>query len=375
MASCGTMRILPVILRFVFMFFELVRGAVRCIILGTRSSASLKAENLFLRKQLALYLERQAKPRRAKDATRLILALLSNLFAWREALVIVKPETLIGWHRKGFRLFWRWKSRPRGRPRLPADLRALIVEMARSNPTWGEERIASELLLKLGIRVSPRTVRRYMPEDAGHWNGVSSQRWMTFVRNHAHAILACNFFVSVTASFRLLCVFVIMEVGTRRIAHFNVTEHPTADWTLQQFREVITGEQPQRFLIHDRDSIYSADFDSGLKAMGLKILKTPFRAPQANAFCERLIGTTRRKCLDYLIPLNERHLQTVLQEWVTHYNQGRPHSSLGPGIPDPEIGCQQVQARGHQIPLNHKVVARAILSGLHHEYRLERKAA
>jgi putative transposase len=369
------MRILLGLVRFFSTFFELVRDTVRYIILGTRSSASLKAENLFLRKQLALYLERQIKPRRAKDATRLILALLSNLFAWREAPVIVKPETLIRWHRNGFRLFWRWKSRLRGRPRIPADLRALIVEMAGNNPTWGEERIASELLLKLGIRVSPRTVRRYMPKSPGSWNGVSSQRWMTFVRNHAHAILVCDFFVSVTARFRLLYVFVIMEVGSRRIAHFNVTEHPTADWTLQQFREVITGEQPQQFLIHDRDSIYSADFDSGLKAMGLKILKTPFRAPQANAFCERLIGTTRRECLDFLIPLNERHLQAVLQEWVTHYNQGRPHSSLGPGLPEPGVSCQQVQDHGHHLPRNQNVVNRAILGGLHHEYSLERKAA
>jgi transposase InsO family protein len=357
------------------MFFELFRDALLFIMLGARSSFSLQAENLFLRKQLALYLEREIKPKRANDATRLALALLSNLFSWKEALVIVKPETLIGWHRKGFRLFWRWKSRPRGRPRLPADLRALISEMAENNPTWGEERISAELLLKLGIRVSPRTVRRYMPEDAGPRNRVSSQRWMTFVRNHAHAILACDFFVSVTASFRLLYVFVIMEVGTRRIAHFNVTDHPTADWTLQQFREVITGEQRQQFLIHDRDSIYSSGFDSGLKAMGLKILKTPFRAPQANAFCERLIGTTRRECLDFLIPLNARHLQPVFQEWVTHYNQGRPHSSLGPGLPEPWFSCQQVQPRGHQIPLNHKVVAKAVLNGLHHEYRLERKAA
>ena len=375
MASCGTMRILPALERFIFMFLELFRDAFHFIILGTRSSASLKAENLFLRKQLALYLERQTKPRRAHDATRLAMALLSNLFTWKEALVIVKPETLIGWHRKGFRLFWRWKSRLRGRPRLPATLRALIVEMVRSNPTWGEERVASELLLKLGIRVSPRTVRRYMPDTKGPWNGVSSQRWITFVRNHAHAILACDFFVSVTARFRLVYVFVIMEVGTRRIAHFNVTEHPTADWTLQQFREVITGEQLQQFLIHDRDSIYSADFDSGLKAMGMKILKTPFRAPQANAFCERLIGTTRRECLDFLIPLNERHLQVVLQEWVAHYNQGRPHPSLGPGLPEPGVSCHQVQDHGHHLPRNQKVVRRAILGGLHHEYRLERKAA
>jgi len=369
------MRILRVIQRFVSVFFELFRDAFLFIILGARSSASLHAENLFLRKQLALYLEREIKPKRANDATRLALALLSNLFSWKKALVIVKPETLIGWHRKGFRLFWKWKSGPRGRPRLPADLRTLITEMARNNPTWGEERIASELLLKLGIRVAPRTVRRYMLDSPGPRNGVSSQRWMTFVRSHARAILACDFFVSVTASFRLLYVFVIMEVGTRRIVHFNVTEHPTADWTLQQFREVITGEQPQQFLIHDRDSIYSPEFDSGLKAMGLKILKTPFRAPQANAFCERLIGTTRRECLDFLIPLNERHLNAVLEEWVEHYNRGRPHSSLGPGLPEQGESCHHAQDHGHHLPRNQKVVSRAILCGLHHEYRLERKAA
>jgi len=159
------MRILLALLWCFSALFEIAQDAVRYIILGTRSRASLKAENLFLRKQLALYLEREVKPRRANDTTRIVLALLSNLFAWRQALVIVKPETLIGWHRKGFRLFWKWKSCPRGRPRIPTELRALIVEMARSNPTWGEERIASELLLKLGIRVSPRTVRRYMPKS------------------------------------------------------------------------------------------------------------------------------------------------------------------------------------------------------------------
>jgi putative transposase len=204
---------------------------------------------------------------------------------------------------------------------------------------------------------------------------VSSQRWKTFVRNHAHAILACDFFLSVTASFRLVYVFVILEVGTRRIAHFNVTAHPTADWTLQQFREVISGEQPQHFLIHDRDAIYSSALDSGLQAMGLEILKTPFRAPQANAFCERLIGTIRRECLDFLIPLGEKHLRRILREWVTHYNQGRPHSSLGPGIPDRGIGWQPVRPCGHKIPTDQHVVAKAILGGLHHEYTWERHAA
>jgi len=369
------MRTVSALLRVVSLLFSLVWDAIRFILLWTRSCVSFRAENLFLRKQLALYLERKAKPRRANDSTRLTLALLSKLFVWKEALVIVKPETLIGWHRKGFRLFWGWKSERRGRPRIPINLRNLIVEMARGNPSWGEERIAAELLLKLGIRVSPRTVRRYLPEDRESGKGLSSQRWMSFVRNHAQAILACDFFVVVTAKFQLLYVFVIMEVGSRRNAHFNVTAHPTADWTLQQFREVVTGEQAQRYLIHDRDSIYSSDLDSALKSMGLRILKTPFRAPQANAFCERLIGTVRRECLDFLIPLNERHVRRALKEWVTHYNRGRPHSSLGPGIPDPVFGHQPVEPHGHNIPIHYHVRAKAILGGLHHEYRLERRAA
>jgi len=226
---------------------DLLLDALRFIRLSLRPHCALAAENLFLRKQMALYLERKVKPRLAREATRFTLVWLSSLFAWREALTIVKPDTFIRWHRKGFRLFWRCKSKARGRPRVPADLQKLIVEMANENPTWGEERVAAELLLKLGIRISPRTVRRYMPLAQGPPRGPSSQRWMTFVRNHAQGILACDFFVGVTASFQVLYVFVIMEVETRRIAHFNVTAHPTADWTLQQFREVITGEKPYRF--------------------------------------------------------------------------------------------------------------------------------
>ena len=281
---------------------------------------------------------------------------------------------MIRWLRKGFQLVWRMKSRPRGRPRIPTDLRQLIVEMARNNPTWGEERIGAEPLLKLGIRVSPRTVRRYVPEGWGSRGTISSQRWMTFVRNHAQAIVARDFFIAVTATFRVLYVFVILEAGSRRIAHYNVTAHPTADWTLQQFREAITGEQPYHFVIHERDSIYFPDLDSALTSMGVRALKTPFRAPQANAFCERLIGTIRRECLDFLIPVGEKHLRRILKKWVTHYNRGRPHSSLGPGIPDPEVGGRRVQPCGHYLPIDHQVVAKAILGGLHHEYRLERDA-
>jgi hypothetical protein len=246
------------------------------------------AENLFLRKQLAFYQERKAKPRRLTDTARLALVLWSRWFDWRDALVIVKPETLIGWHRKGFRLFWRWKSKP-GRPRLPRNIRELIERMARENPTWGQERVASELSLKLGICVSPRTVGAYWPwSPKGQPRGTSSQRWQTFVRNHAQALLACDFAVVVTARFRVLYVFVLMEVATRRIVHANVTAHPTSGWTLQQFREALAEDNKYRFLIHDRDAIFSRGLDHELVAFDLRVLRTPVRAPQANAHCERL---------------------------------------------------------------------------------------
>ena len=285
----------------------------------------LAAENLFLKKQLALYVERQVKPRRADDATRITLVGLSRIVEWRRLLTIVRPDTLIRWHRKGFRLFWRWKSRGPGRPPIPADVQQLIATMATANRTWGEERIADELLVKLGIRVSPRTVRRYMPpRPPGPSRG--TQTWKTFVRNHARAVLASDFFVVVTATFRVFYVFVVLEIGTRRILHWNVTEHPTADWTAQQFRMVVPGDQTHRFVIHDRDTIYSDGVDRTLEAMGLELLKTPARVPQANAFCERLIGTMRRECLDFLIPMSERHLRSVLREWAAHYNRGRPRA-------------------------------------------------
>ena len=297
-------------LRIIFAVFL---DALTFIKLCSRPTITVAAENLFLRKQLGLFIERKAKPRRATDAIRCTLARLSRLFDWRDALTIVKPDTLIRWHRQGFRLFWKHKSRPRGRPRIPAPLRKLIAEMASSNPTWGEDRIADELLLKIGIRISPRTVRRYMPKPP-HRLVDPRQRWMTFVRNHAKAIIACDFFVVVTATFQLIYVFLIMEVGTRRLLHFNVTRHPTPDWTLQQFRECVTGDEGYRFVIHDRDSIYSKELDASLKALGLVALKTPYKSPQT-------------------------------------------------------------QPQRHCIPKDCRVVATSILGGLHHEYGLEKRAA
>jgi hypothetical protein len=182
---------------------------VGLVALACRSRSAVEAENLFLRKQLALFQERKTKPRRADDSTRWLIGFVSRWFDWRHALVVVKPETLIRWHRKGFRLFWRWKSRPVGRPRLPNDIQALIQQMARENPTWGEGHIANELKLKLGIRVSPRTVGKYLAQGPRRMPD-PSQRWLTFVRNHAQAIVACDFFVVVTARFRILYVFVLM---------------------------------------------------------------------------------------------------------------------------------------------------------------------
>jgi len=250
--------------------------------------------------------------------------------------------------------------------------------MARDNLTWGEERIANELLLKLGLRVSPRTVRKYMPKRWEHGRGTraTSQRWQTFVRNHAQAIVACDFCVVVTATFRLLYVFVLMEHATRRILHVNVTAHPTAAWTLQQLREAIPAEHDYRFLIHDRDAIFSRDLDQHARNLRLRVLKTPPHSPQANALCERLIGTLRRECLDFVIAFTEHHLRGIVHAWVPHYNEGRPHMALGPGMPQPSPPLPALlQAHRHCLPEHLRVVARPILGGLHHDYRLEEQAA
>jgi transposase InsO family protein len=266
------------------------------------------------------------------------------MFSWRNALVNVKPDTFLRWHRQGYHLLWRWKSRPVGRPPIPKDLRRLIREMAAESPTWGEERIANELKLKLNIQVSPRTVGKYLRKDGPVRTPDPKQRWLTFVRNHAKVMVACDFFVVITATFRTLYVFVVIEIGSRRILHQNVTAHPTAEWTLQQFREALPGGHPYRFLIHDRDSIFAKDVDQGLANLGVRVMRTPVRAPKANAVCERVGGSLRRECLDFLLP-NERHLHRTVRDWAIHYNRGRPHSALGPGEND-----LQEQLRSREVP-------------------------
>jgi putative transposase len=194
------------------------------------------------------------KPRRIDVATRVTLILLTRLCDWRSCLIVVRLETVVRWHRAGWRLLWRYKSRP-GRPPIPLELRQLIRRLATENALWGEERIANELLLKLGLRVSPRTVRKYMPKRPPS-RPRGDQRWSTFLRNHAKAIVACDFFVAVTATFRLFYVFVLIEHSSRRLLHFSVTAHPSAEWTLQQLREAL-GTSAFRYLIHDRDTIFA----------------------------------------------------------------------------------------------------------------------
>jgi putative transposase len=341
---------------------------VRLGVLYFRSSSSIRAENLVLRRQLARYVERGIRPRRVDHPTRVSLAVFSRLCDWRTTVVNVRPSTMIRWHRLGWRIFWRLKCKA-GRPPIPLELRMLIRRMAGENPLWGQERIANELLLKLGIRVSPRTVARYMPRpQPGHPR--CDQRWSTFLRNHAKAILACDVFVAVTATFRTLYLFVVIEHGTRRLAHVNVTAHPTADWTLQQLREVVGDEGVHRYLIHDRDRIFAKHLDDSIRALGIDVLRSPVASPKANAICERVIGTIRRECLDWLISISEAHLRTILKEWVARYNGGRCHGALGPGVPDPprELALVSKSESRHRLAAGAIVLAKSILGGLHHEY-------
>ena len=276
---------------------------VRLVALAARPRAALVTENLFLRKQLALFQERKVRPRRAYDSTRWMMAALIPWFAWRNALVNVQADTLLRLHRQGFRLFWRWKSKTAGRPRLPKNL------------------------------VSSRTVAKYLRRGGPVRTPDPKQRWLTFVHNHAKGIVACDFFVVMTATFRTLYVFVLMEVESRRILHHNVTAHPTAEWTLQQLRETLPGDHPYRFVLHDRDSIFSQELAKAVTRLGVRVLRTPVRAPKANTCCERLGGSLRRECLDFLIPLSEGHLRRIVKEWGFHYNvsvRSRPSSNPTP---------------------------------------------
>src|SRR5438445_5345320 len=252
-----------------------------------RRRTALAAENLLLRKQLALFREREKKAMPTTPADRFVFSKLAPWFDWRSALLIVKPATLMGWHRNAFRLFWRWKSRPVGRPPVTAEVRDLIRRLAAENPTWGEQRIADELLLKLQIRLSPRTVAKYSKQPPRP-HGSRDQRWSSFLKNHADAIVACDFFTVVTVCFRVVYVFVALEIGSRRLIHFNATEHPTAERTLQQLRAALPGYREYKFLLHDRHKTFSLGLNEEVARWGIEVLKSPPHAPTAKPVCERV---------------------------------------------------------------------------------------
>jgi transposase InsO family protein len=260
---------------------------------------------------------------------------------------------------------------PTGRPPIPLEIRALIRRMANENPAWGEERIANEFHVKLGIRLSPRTVSKYLSRRPPR-RPRGDLRWSAFLRLHAQGIIACDFLVAVTATFRLLYVFVVIEHHSRRLIHCNVTAHPSAAWTLQQLREAVGFEERYEYLLHDRASIFAKHLDESIGRLGVKVLKSPPRSPIANAICERVIGTIRRECLDWLIPLSESHLRCILKLWIPHYNSGRPHMALGPGVPDPPLTNLDPPHPNSRHPRgeSYTVRARPILAGLHHEYFL-----
>ena len=330
-----------------------------------KDRTDLVAENTALRHQLSCFIHRGHRPR-IRPVDRVFWVLLSRFWdGWRECLTIVKPATVLVWHRKGFKLFWRWKSRRRGlgRPRIPVEVRRLIIEMAEMNVGWGAPRIHGELL-KLGIEISEITVSRYMPKrppPAG-----SRQRWATFVCNHLHETLAIDFAVVPTATFDILYVFFVLSLERRRILHFNVTPHPTAEWTAQQVVEACPFDLPGRFLIRDNDKIYGRIFCDRVDGLGLEQIRTAFRSPWQNGYAERWIGSLRRDCLEHVIPISERQLRRVIRSYVDYYHEDRTHLGLEKGTPEERI----VESRE-----NGKVISIPRVGGLHHRYSRELRTA
>ncbi len=335
-------------------------------VLGTitdlaRSKPQLVAENLLLRQQLVVLKRSVKRPRLTWTDRALFVLLARRLATWKDALIIVKPETVLRWHRQGFQRFWKRKSRATSsQPKVPLETITLIKEMAANNRLWGAERIQGELL-KLHIKVAKRTVQRYMrqvrpPRPSG-------QNWATFLRNHARDTWACDFLQLHDVLFRPLFAFLITELGSRRIVHVGVTRSPTDAWVTQQLREATPYGVAPRYLIHDNDTKYGPHFKAVAAGTGIEVLRTPIMAPRANAICERLLGSIRRECLDHMVIVNERHLRRVLLEYVRYFNHARPHQGIGQRLPVPE------EDAGPAGGDTDKVIPFPVLGGLHHDYR------
>jgi putative transposase len=283
----------------------------------------LALENLALRQQLAV-LKRSGKRLAIKQKDRVFWVWLSRIWReWRESLIIVKPETVIGWHRKSFRLYWTKLSRRRygGRPAVNPKVKALIEQMAEANPLWGSPRIHGELL-KLGIEISERTVSRLMPRS----RKPPSQTWRTFLENHLKEMVSIDFMIVPTATFRVLFVLVVLAHHRRRVVHFNVTEHPTAAWTAQQIIEAFPEETAPRFLLRDRDQIYGEEFRRRVAGMKIEEVMTAPHSPWQSPYVERLIGSIRRECLDHVIVLSEKHVRRILKSYFEYYYSSSQYS-------------------------------------------------
>ncbi len=321
------------------------------------NSRHLALENLALRQQLVVLHRKTPKPK-LRWGDRLFWIILFRFWSsWRDHLVLVKPETVIRWHRQGFQYYWRWKSKGRpGRPKIPRQVIELIHRMCKENRTWGAPRIQAELVL-LGHDLAESTVAHYMIR---HRNSLPSQTWKTFLHNHLNCTAACDFFVVPTATFKLLYGFVVLSLDRRRILHFNVTAHPTSEWTAQQLVEAFPGDEfTPNYLIRDRDSIYGATFPRKANILGIEEVITAYKSPWQNGYCERSIGSIRRECLDHMIILSENHLRRTLKEYMAYYNAHRTHlaldgdSPLGREVETPDLG---------------RVISIPHLGGLHHRY-------
>ncbi len=326
-----------------------------------RSRAALQLKILALRHQIGV-LQRSVKRPKLRPADRLLWAWLSTAWQdWKSGALIMKAPTVVGWPRKGFRLFWTWKIRrgKPGRPVVPKEVRELIRTMSRDNPLWGAPRIYGELL-KLGIEIGETSVSKYL----GRRRRPPSQTWRTFLDNHLKSMVSVDFFTVPTIRFQILYVFLVLAHDRRRIVHFAVTAHPTAEWTAQQLREAFPWDAAPRYLLRDRDRIFGLDFVEQVKAMGIEQVLSAPRSPWQRAYVERVIGTIRRECLDHMIVFNERCLHRHLQNFVNYYHRSRTHLALEKDSPEP---------RPIQGPEAGRIIAIPEVGGLHHRY--ERRAA
>ncbi len=335
-----------------------VAGAARDV---ARSRVELLAENALLRQQL-IVIRRQIGRPMFGDTDRLLMIVLARLSgAWRDALHLVKPDTLLRWHRGLFKLFLRRKSRSGGSQprRLDQATVDLIVSMAVDNVNWGAERIRGELL-KLSIRVSKRTIQKYMKRARPP--GRSGQTWKTFLENHAGETWACDFLQLYDVLLRPIFAFFIVKHATREVVHVGVTRAPTDEWTAQQLREATPYGEGPKYLVRDNDGKFGRHFAAVAQGSGIEIVKIPPRSPDLNPICERFLGSVRRECLDHVLILSDGHLRRVLHEYASAYfNKDRPHQGLAQRIPAAGIG-PPAEAVG-------KIIATPVLGGLHHDYR------